>query len=84
MRQKWLSLLPICRLPKFDSTLEILFLTACAVFPPWPFLPIGPNNCRQGGPPICLGLADGEVLLGSNYLGGQLAGMAKEEKQHRQ
>ena len=51
MRRKWLSLLPICQLPKFDSTLEILFLTACAVFPPWPFLPIVPNNCRRGGPP---------------------------------
>ena len=49
MRRKWLSLLPICRVPKYDSTLEILFLTACADSPPCPFQPIGPKSPGRWG-----------------------------------
>ena len=42
MRLKWLSLPFVCQIPKMDTTLEILFLTASAVF-----LPINSSQSAQ-------------------------------------
>ena len=53
----WLSLLSICWLPKFDSTLQILFLTVCAVFLPGHSSQPAQTIADEEDLPICQAMA---------------------------
>ena len=57
-RQMWLSLLSICWLPKFDSTLQILFLTVCAVFLPGHSSQPAQTIADEEDLPICQAMAE--------------------------